>query len=107
MWGITLWAVAHLLNRNDLGGILLFGSLGILALAGTVLIDRKRAALLEGDWGHFVSLTSNVPFLAIIQGRNRFAFAEIGWWRILLGLAIFAAFYGYGHLWLFGISPLP
>jgi uncharacterized membrane protein len=107
MWGITLWTVAHLLNRNDLGGLLLFGSLGILAIAGTVLIDRKKAVFLEDDWGRFVALTSNVPFLAIIQGRNRLDLAEIGWWRIVLGLVVFAVFYGYGHMWLFGVSPHP
>ncbi len=107
MWGIVLWGIAHLLNRNDIGAIILFGSLTVLALVGTVSIDRKKQALLGDDWSRFAAMTSNLPFLAIAQGRNHLDIAEIGWWRILITVVAFAAFYGYGHAWLFGVSPLP
>jgi len=33
--------------------------------------------------------TSNVPFAAIIQGRNHFRFDEIGWGKVLAGLALY------------------
>jgi uncharacterized membrane protein len=35
-------------------------------------------------------VTSNVPFTAIVEGRNRFVFGEIGWKRLGAGLAVYA-----------------
>ena len=62
---------------------------------------RKKS---NPDWPRFTAVTSNVPFVAIIQGRNRIAWREIGWVRPLLGVAAFAAIF-YLHSWLFGQLP--
>ena len=100
MWGIALWAAAHALARGDLKSLIFFGGLLVLALLGTVLIDRRRAALGE-DWRRFAAVTSNVPFLAIAQGRNRFIPSEVGYRRPLIGLAVFVALFLL-HPYLFG-----
>lgn len=103
MWGIALWAGAHTLARGDLKSLIFFGGLLTLALFGTVLIDRRRSALGE-DWRRFAAVTSNIPFLAIAQGRNRFVPAEIGYRNPLIALALFVALL-FLHPYLFGARP--
>jgi uncharacterized membrane protein len=104
MWGIMLWAGAHLFARGELKSTLFFGSFLLLAGAGTVLMDlRKR--LRYGDlWTRYARLTSNVPFVAIAQGRNRLAWREIGWRKIVIALVVFALIFHF-HPWLFGARP--
>lgn len=88
MWAIMLWAAAHLIARGDTKAAVFFGSLLFLAGIGTILLDKRKAKLGE-DWARFAAATSNVPFLAIAQGRNRLVWREIGWLRPLIGLAVF------------------
>lgn len=101
MWAIILWAAAHLLALGTLQAAVFFGGLLLLAAAGTTLQDARKASALGEDWRRFAALTSNVPFGAIVQGRNRLAWREIGWWRPAAGLAAFGALV-YFHPWLFG-----
>lgn len=103
MWAIALWALAHVLARGDVKALIFFGGLLLLALVGPVLIDRRRAALGE-DWRRFVAATSNVPFTAILQGRNRFVAREIGYTRPLIGLALFIVLLLL-HPYVFGVRP--
>jgi len=104
MWGIMLWAGAHLLARGELKSTVFFGSFLLLAAAGTVLMDRRKAARYGERWARFAGLTSNLPFLAIAQGRNRFAWREIGAMKIVIALVAFAAFFWF-HPWLIGVRP--
>ena len=88
MWGLMLWAASHIVARGDLKSVIFFGGLLLVAAVGTVLMDlRKRS---HSDWARFAAVTSNVPFVAIAQGRNRVRWREIGWKRPALGLAAFA-----------------
>ena len=45
LWGVVVWAAAHLLVNGDLAAVILFGGLGLWALAEMVLINRG-----EGPW---------------------------------------------------------
>jgi len=105
-WGIGLWALAHLPANGDLASIYFFGALAFLAFVGMPLQDRKKEETLGGDWGPFAMRTSIVPFYAAIQGRNDLKWSDLSWWRILLGLALFAAFV-FGHDFVIGVSALP
>jgi uncharacterized membrane protein len=108
MWAIGLWAAAHMVPNGDAASLLFFGSLAVLALLGAVLIDAKNA-LRKGDaWVRWATLTSNIPFLAIVQGRQNLGVAirEIGWIRLAVVVVLYAALL-HGHRWLFGVSPLP
>ncbi len=40
LWGVVLWAVAHLLVNGDLASVLLFGGIGAWAVLEMVLINR-------------------------------------------------------------------
>jgi uncharacterized membrane protein len=104
MWGFILWAGAHLLARGELKATVFFGSFLVLAALGALLIDRRKATTLGEDWQRFAAATSYFPFLAILQGRNRFDAHEIGWRNPAIGLALYALFLQ-AHAWLFGARP--
>jgi len=97
-----LWAGAHVLARGDLKSAIFFGGFLLLAGLGTILMDSRKKS--NPDWARFAAVTSNLPFVAIAQGRNRFVWREIGWARPLIGLAAFAVFFA-AHAWLFGARP--
>src|SRR5262249_8515551 len=80
---------------------ILFGSLLVLALGGTAAIDAKRRRSFGEQWMQFAAVTSNVPFAAIVAGKNRLgpAVVEIGVWRPLVAIVVYAvAFYLHGQL---------
>jgi uncharacterized membrane protein len=106
LWGVTLWSFTHLLLNGDLASVLFFGSLLIVAIGGPFSIDRKRRRDVGAAWDRFAALTSNLPFMAIIQGRNSLKLREIGWWPPLLALILYVLFLHF-HKNLFGVSPLP
>lgn len=102
MWGIMLWAGAHILARADLNAIVFFGGFLVLAGLGSASIDfRKRH---DPDFRRFAAVTSHVPFVAIAQGRNRLAWREIGWLRPAIGIGLFVVLFLL-HPWLFGARP--
>lgn len=106
LWGVAIWATGHLLVNGDAASLVLFGSLLLLALFGTTLIDAKRKRALGLKYDGFLAQTSNVPFLAIAQGRQRFSPGEIGLLRIAIAVAVWAALL-FAHPYLFGVRALP
>jgi uncharacterized membrane protein len=104
MWGVMLWAAAHVLARGDRAALVFFGGFFVLAALGTVAIDARKRDALGEDWQRFAAVTSNVPFGAIAAGRNRFAWREIGWARVVVALAAYAALL-FAHPYLFGARP--
>lgn len=106
LWGVAIWSAGHLLVTGDTAALIFFGGLLFLALFGTASIDAKRKRVLGPAWDAFAARTSNIPFAAIIAGRQKLAVGEIGWWRILLALVLYAAVMAI-HSRAFGVSPLP
>ncbi len=104
LWGTLLWALAHLMVNGDLASLLMFGTFIILTYFGTLSIDAKRQRKLGDKWDAFAAKTSNVPFMAIAQGRNSLNIGEIGWWRIAVALILYLVFFG-AHGWMFGVMP--
>jgi len=105
LWGVALWGACHALVNPDPPSLLFFGSLLGLALVGPASIDAKRARKHGERWQSFAAVTSNVPFAAIVSGRNHLALRELGAWRIALGVGLYAVFLAL-HPLLFGASPL-
>jgi len=91
LWGVVIWAAAHLIANGRLADLVLFGTLLLLGLLG----DKYAA---------FKAQTSNIPFAAIVQGRQKFSLGEI-WWRLLVGLVVYGLVLA-AHPYLFGVNPL-
>ena len=106
LWGVAIWAAGHLLVSGSLASLILFGSLLALALFGTASIDAKRKRALGATWDSFAAQTSNVPFGAILAGRQKLSLGEIGWWRLVLAVVIWAAL-GWAHPYFTGVSAFP
>jgi uncharacterized membrane protein len=104
MWSIMLWAAAHVLARGDLASLVLFGGFLLVAGLGTVLIDARKRAALGEDWQRFATVTSNVPFAAILGGRNRFVAGEIRL-RVLVVAALLYVVLLAVHGAVFGARP--
>lgn len=101
LWGVALWALVHLIVNGDLASFILFGSLLVLALGGTVAIDAKRRRKFGDRWAQFAQTTSSVPFAAILKGRNGMvaSLREIGIVRPLVAvLAYVLILYFHGRL---------
>lgn len=100
-WAVVLWAAAHLAANGDRVSVVFFGTFLVLGLAGGVLIDRKKARRLGAEWQAFERCTSNIPFAAIVGGRNRLAWKELIA-PVLVGLGVYVALY-LAHPWLAGV----
>jgi uncharacterized membrane protein len=105
LWGIGLWALVHLAFNPDAAALWFFGTFLVVAVAGTFSIDAKRARLSGEAWTRYAATTSNLPFAAIAQGRNRLALGEIEAWKIAAAVAAFAAFLFF-HARFFGLPPV-
>ena len=85
--------------------MLAFGSIALLGIAGAAILDAKKARNHARGWEGFAAATSDMPFLSIIQGRQRLVWREIGWWRIALGVGAFVIALIF-HPWLVGGNAL-
>ena len=92
--------------KGDRASIVLFGSQLPLAIFGTLSIDAKRKRALGATWDGFAAQTSNVPFAAILSGRQPLKIGGIGWWRIALAIVVYAGIL-MGHAAAFGVRALP
>jgi uncharacterized membrane protein len=104
--GVGLWALVHLIGNGDVASLVFFAVWAVVALAGTVSIDRKRRRLLDEAWEPFAAQTSIVPFAAIVAGRNRFSPGEIGVWRWGAAVIVYVLML-VGHADVLGVSPFP
>lgn len=102
LWGVAIWAFAHILANGDLASLVFFGSFFALAHVGPRLIDAKRARKDPEGWAAFAAATSATPF----RGPSRPSLAEIGWWRIALSAAVYLALLFWLHEAVIGVPPL-
>lgn len=91
MWGLAIWAAAHILVAPSARTIVTAGVMGTLALLGSHLQDRKKEALMGAAWKSWESRTSFVPRLGALAG-----IAPVTW-LIALGLWLL---FSWLHLWL-------
>lgn len=106
LWGLALWSGAHLLANGDLAHALLFGSFAAFSLAGSGLVERRRArAIGQAEWQRLSAHTSLVPFgaLAFRRWRPR---AMPSLWRAGLWLLVWAGLWLL-HAPVIGVTPAP
>jgi uncharacterized membrane protein len=104
LWGAAIWALAHLIANGRAADIVLFGDILLLSVLGTYSIDAKRQRALGERYTVFKTKTSNIPFAAIIQGRQSLNLGEI-WWRLIVALITWAVVLHF-HPQLFGVNPM-
>ncbi|MBX9634220.1 MAG: NnrU family protein [Magnetospirillum sp.] len=98
LWAAALWAGAHVVPNGDVAALILFVPLLLLALAGPMLLDKKRRHSLGFEqWSTLAALTAK-PRMVML--------GEVGWKRILGGLLLYAALLLL-HPLVIGVSPLP
>jgi len=96
MWGIAIWAVAHILVMPVPRTLITAGSMAFLALVGAHLQDRKKRALLGDAWQDWESRTSFWPrFQHILAIKGRLWLLALILWLALTRL----------HNWL-GTAPV-
>ncbi|MCC5871432.1 MAG: hypothetical protein JJU22_03450 [Gammaproteobacteria bacterium] len=101
-WAFLIWALAHAPANGELATLTLLAAIALVAGLGTVLIDRKKAAAAGDQWQTFAASTSNLPFAAILAGRNRLVIGELGVGKLLLALVIYALVIA-SHRWIAGV----
>lgn len=106
LWAVAIWAIGHILANGDLAALVFFGSFAILALLGSMALDARCTEARLPGWGVFVQRTSNLPFLAIVEGRQRLVLREIGFVRALAALALYLALI-WLHPLLFEVAAIP
>jgi uncharacterized membrane protein len=105
LWGVGLWALAHLAANGDAASVILFGGMALLALCGMQAIDHKRSVRLGSAWRSFADATSLLPFAAALSGRSRIDWRGIGWVRPLVALVLYVALV-HTHHRIFGGAPV-
>jgi len=103
---IALWAIVHIPASGQMTGIILQAAIGLLAIVGMNQIDRRKAREKGEAWQAYAQQTSAIPFAAIIRGRQRFVFSEIGWLPVIGGIGLYAILIS-AHPHIIGVSPLP
>jgi uncharacterized membrane protein len=106
LWGVVLWSGFHLLANGDLASVIFFGTFFLVALLGTFSIDAKLRRRLGPAWDVFAAKTSNIPFAAVLAGRNTLNIGESLGWPFWVALLLFVVML-FAHPHLFGVSPFP
>jgi uncharacterized membrane protein len=74
MWSFALWAIVHAVLIATRKALILDGAILLLALAGSVLQDRKKQAQMGEDWHDWTAQTAFVPFSRGIPWPGAVAF---------------------------------
>ncbi len=101
LWGLAIWAAAHIPVNGDVAGLILFGLMLLLSLGGTVTVEkaRRRQLALE-TWQRFYPGTANFPFGA----SKTIDWRGIGVARLVGGVLLYLLLL-FGHQPVFGIAP--
>ena len=87
-WGAGLLSLVQMIMLGDVAALLAFGSTAFLGIVGSFVLDAKKARQHREEWRAFAAATSNVPFLAIIRGRQHLSLREIGPRRMASGFGV-------------------
>jgi uncharacterized membrane protein len=106
LWGVAIWSAFHLSANGDEASVIFFGSFFVLSILGTFSIDAKRRRKMGEAWTAFAAKTSNIPFGAVVTGRNSLKLRESFGWRFWVAALLFIGVL-FAHAHVFGVSPFP
>lgn len=97
LWAAGLWAGAHIVPNGDAAALILFLPLLLLAVAGPMMLDRKRRRVLGfEEWSRLAAFSTD-PWAAL---------RETGWKRIVGGVVLYAVLL-HLHQPVIGANPFP
>ncbi|KPH80398.1 MULTISPECIES: NnrU family protein [Bosea] len=103
LWGLLLWALAHLPPNGRLIPVLLFGAMAALAAMGFRRLDAKARLRMGPDrWSRVAGKTSILPFAAMLVRRTTPGAGRVLAVQASAAAVIYAWFVLYGHAWLIG-----
>ena len=79
-----------------------FGGFLVYVLLSAWHQDRRFLATHPDTFPAFYSITSYVPFVAILQGRQRLGVKEYRWWSVAMVIVLFLAFRFVHPVWIGG-----
>ncbi|MCH8863312.1 MAG: NnrU family protein [Proteobacteria bacterium] len=103
LWGVFLWAAAHLVANGDKGSVMLFGSMLFYSLAAQWLGDRKMRRTDPQGWAALRHRTSAIPLLALFSGRTTAGSPDKGLLAVAIGLVMYGALL-YLHPYVSGVA---
>lgn len=106
LWSVAIWSAFHLAANGDQASAVFFGTFLVLSVLGTFSIDAKKARKMGDAWAPFARKTSNIPFGAILAGRNSLKLGELFGWRMGVAVLAYLAVL-FLHAWAFSASPFP
>ncbi len=106
MWGVAIFAFVHMLANPDAASLIFFGALLVLAIAGGWHLDRRKQAEGGQTWQKLCDQTSFWPLKAIVSGRTKLSFADLSWWRLGLGVALYGGML-FAHKLIIGVTAFP
>lgn len=89
-WSFILWALVHISLSGSARNLIVASGILILAVAGSLGQDRKKARQLGQAWREWQERTSFVPFAALLQGRVRWSAAMPSGFALFGGLIFWA-----------------
>jgi len=91
-WAIIIWAVGHIIANGDTLSLVFFSAFLAVSFLGTLLMDHKKSMADPHRWQQLTAKSSNIPFAALVTGRNRWAVQE---WLLplLVGCVVYVAAY--------------
>jgi uncharacterized membrane protein len=105
MWAFALWAGVHALVNGDSATVMLALAIGILALVGAHMQDRKKQQTLGLDWTSYMDRTSYWPLGQQVRGRLPWTSLWPGLVPAIGGLVLFALLI-WLHPLLFGVAAV-
>ena len=99
-WAIVLWGIGHVTANGDIASIIFFSIFVLLSGTGSILLDLKKSKQFGRSWREYELLTSNVPFIALLEGRTVLRLKEL-YMPVALGLLLYSIMY-YFHEMLTG-----
>ena len=90
-WGFILWAAVHISLWGSHRNLIVASGILILAWAGSLGQDRRKAATLGEPWRDWQARTSFLPFAALFGGRVPWRAAWPGLAPLLIGLLLWLA----------------
>lgn len=107
LWGLAIWALAHIVPNGDLAHVILFGLFASYAIAGTIMFDRRRQKEIGlATWTLLAAHTSNLPGTALCAGRWRPQWSALNPIRLGGGVLLYISLLAL-HQQVIGVSPWP